>query len=311
MVKMNKVVLLAGGVGGAKLAVGLSHLLEPGQLTIIGNTGDDFVHCGLHISPDMDTLLYSLSEVVNEETGWGRRGESWRAMEGVAQLGGPSWFRLGDVDLATHLTRTQRLAEGWRLTEVSADFCQRLGVKHPILPMSDQLAPTQIKTTDGRILPFQTWFVQEQWQPDVAEVILPDVVQASSAVWQALESADLVIIAPSNPFVSIAPILNTYPIRPILEENVPQVIGVSPLIGGQAIKGPTAKLMQGWQLDLTASAVARWYNSVISAFVYDVRDSEAVDLPHLAVTSTDTLMQSLEDKKRLARHILNFAESLS
>lgn len=303
----RRVVLLAGGVGGAKLAVGLAQHLSPENYTIIGNTGDDFIHLGLTICPDLDTLLYTLAGVANPQTGWGLQDETWRAMAALKQIGGPDWFNLGDRDLATHLARTHWLGQGRTLTEVMADLARGLGVAARLLPMSDAPAPTVVETDQG-ILPFQEWFVRERWQPRVQRVILPDSARATRAVVQAMEAADVVIIAPSNPFVSIDPILNAYPIRPILSDIPEHVIAVSPIIAGQAVKGPTAKMMQEWGMAVSARGVAEYYGDIINAFVYDSRDPET--LAGLPTLRTDTLMHTAADRFRLAGEILAFAADL-
>ena len=304
------VVLLAGGVGGAKLADGLRHVLPPEQLTIVVNTGDDFQHLGLTVCPDLDTVMYTLAEVANTETGWGRATESWRVMEAVGRLAGPDWFRLGDLDLATHLTRTHMLAEGMSLTAVTQHLCQHLGIQHPILPMSNQPAPTMIETADGRLLSFQTWFVQERWQPVVKTIQLPEDVRAPLPVMQALQKADVIIIAPSNPFVSVAPILNVYPIESMLMDLPKAVIAVTPIIGGEAVKGPAAKMMQEMGMAVSATAVAQHYGELIDGFVYDEQDAGTFADTDLATLCTNTFMQSSEDRVRLAQDVLAFALEL-
>ena len=206
-----KVVVLAGGVGGAKLADGIARILPSEDVTIIVNTGDDFEHLGLTICPDLDTVMYRLAGVANDETGWGRAGESWRTIGEVAALGGSDWFKLGDLDLATHLVRTNMLRAGESLTAVTHHLCQKLGIQVAVLPMSNQPAPTKIQSGET-LYDFQTWFVQEKWQPPVTEVVLPEDVRATRSVIRAFETADLVLIAPSNPFVSVDPIFNVYPI---------------------------------------------------------------------------------------------------
>jgi LPPG:FO 2-phospho-L-lactate transferase len=300
-----RIVCLAGGVGGAKLAFGLAQVVPPENLTIIVNTGDDFQHLGLTVCPDLDTVMYTLAGVANPETGWGRAGESWRTMETVAQLGGPDWFRLGDLDLGTHLTRTHMLQEGQTLTAVTRHLCAHLHIQPAILPMSDQPAPTWIES-DGRILPFQTWFVRERWQPPVHHIILPEDVRATQAVMRALEMADIVIIAPSNPFVSVDPILNVYPIRALLED-VPQVVtAVSPIVGGQAIKGPAAKMMAEMGMDVSATAVARYYGDLLDLFVYDRQDEKLFGADDVSCTAValDTMMTDNESRIRLVTEVL-------
>jgi LPPG:FO 2-phospho-L-lactate transferase len=257
-----KVVALAGGVGGAKLAEGLAQILLPDQLTVIVNTGDDFRHLGLMVCPDLDTVMYTMAGEANPETGWGRAGESWRTIEEVDRLGGANWFRLGDLDLANHLTRTQLLDEGYSLTQVTAHLVERFGVQATVLPMSDQPAPTMIQT-DEELLPFQTWFVAQQWQPAVREVCLPADVRAGVQVMFALENADIILIAPSNPFVSIDPILNVYPIREMVADLPKAVVAVSPIIAGQALKGPAAKIMAEMGMSPSAAVIAEYYGYVL------------------------------------------------
>lgn len=307
----HRVVLLAGGVGGAKMADGLARLLPPENLTVIVNTGDDFRHLGLTICPDLDTVMYTLAGVANPDTGWGRAGESRRVMGEISRLGGPDWFMLGDLDLATHLLRTQLLDEGESLTAVTRRLCAGFGVGPALLPMSDWPAPTLIETDIGEVLPFQVWFVRERWQPAVRRVRLPDDVRATTAVVRALQEADLVLIAPSNPFVSIDPILNVYPIRALLEDVPQAVVAVAPLIGGQAVKGPAAKMMAEMGLPTTAAAVAGYYGDLIDGYVLDRRDEGTVDDTNLVLLTTDTLMQDAAGRLRLAGEALDFAARLA
>lgn len=306
----SKIVCLAGGVGGAKLADGLAQLLPPENLTIIVNTGDDFQHLGLTICPDFDTVLYTLGGVANAETGWGRAAESWRTIDEVGRLGGPNWFRLGDLDLATHLVRAHLLAEGHTLTAVARHLCRQFGIAARVLPMSDQPAPTQI-ASEGRVLPFQVWFVQERWQPPVEQVILPEDVRATPAVMRALEEADCVLIAPSNPFVSVAPILNAYPVRPMLEDLPRAVVAVSPIVGGQALKGPAGKMLREMDLPVSATAVADYYGDLLDGFVYDSQDAGELDGAPVETLCTDTIMHSPTDRRRLAAEVLDFAARLA
>ena len=303
-----RVVCLAGGVGGAKLADGLARVLPPENLTVIVNTGDDFRHLGLTVCPDLDTVMYTLGGVANPETGWGRAGESRRAMDEVGRLGGPDWFTLGDLDLATHLTRAHWLDAGETLTAVTRRLCAGFGIGPTVLPMSDDPAPTLIETEPGEILPFQIWFVRERWQPAVRRVLLPEDARATTAVIRALETADLVVIAPSNPFVSIDPILNVYPIRALIEDVPRAVVAVSPIIAGQAVKGPAAKMMAERGMDVSAAAVADYYGHLIDGFVYDTRDEGMATEDGLALLCTDTMMHTAADRERLAREVLGFAE---
>ena len=305
-----RVVCLAGGVGGARLADGLARVLPPDRLTIVVNTGDDFRHLGLTICPDLDTVTYTLAGVSNDETGWGRAGESRRALDEVARLGGPAWFGLGDLDLATHLTRSAWLDEGESLTAVTRRLCTGFGVAPAVLPMCDQPAPTLIVTDGGEVLPFQTWFVRERWQPAVRRVALPDDARATPAVIRALEAADVVLIAPSNPFVSIDPILNVYPIRALLEDVPRAVVAVSPIIAGQALKGPGAKMMGELGLEPSAAAVAAYYGHLIDGFVYDQQDAGMAADDGLALLCTDTVMSGAAGRERLAREVLGFAVEL-
>ena len=304
-----KVVVLAGGVGGAKLADGIARILPAEDVTIVVNTGDDFEHLGLTICPDLDTVMYRLAGVANDETGWGRKNESWRTIEVVAELGGPDWFRLGDLDLATHLTRTHLLKQGQTLTAVTQQLCTQLGIQVTVLPMSNQPAPTLIQSHDA-IYPFQTWFVQEKWQPLVTKVVLPEDVRATRAVIRAFETANLVLIAPSNPFVSIDPILNVYPIQASIMDLPQAVIAVSPIVGGQAVKGPAAKMMQEMGLPLTSRSVAEYYGELIDGFVYDMQDAGSCDDLAVETRCLDTMMHNEADRIRLAEEVMQFAEAL-
>ena len=305
-----KVVCLAGGVGGAKLADGLAQILPPDQLTIIVNTGDDFQHMGLTICPDLDTVMYTLGNVSNTATGWGREGESWITIEEVERLGGPAWFKLGDLDLATHLVRAQLLAEGQNLTAATLHLCSRFGIQAPVLPMSNQPAPTCILTDDGA-LPFQEWFVKERWQPVARAVQLPGDIIASPRVTRALEAADLVLIAPSNPFVSIDPILNVYPIREMVMDLPLAVVAVSPIVGGKALKGPAAKMMAEMDMPVSAAAVAAYYGDLIDGMVYDIQDKETPGDFICSVLLSDTIMRDRSDRIRLAQETVDYAEEIA
>ncbi len=310
-----RVVCLAGGVGGAKLADGLARVLPPENLTVIVNTGDDFRHLGLTICPDLDTVMYTLGDVANTETGWGRADESWRAIREAGRLGAPDWFNLGDLDLATHLTRAHGLEAGETLTAVTRRLCEGFGIRPAVLPMSDQPAPTLIETDAAEagtpaVLPFQVWFVRERWQPVARRVVLPDDVRATSAVILALETADLVVIAPSNPFVSVDPILNVYPIRALLEDMPRAVVAVTPIIAGRAVKGPAAKMMAEMGLEVSAAAVANYYGHLIDGFVYDAQDEAMSAEDGLALLCTDTMMHDAAGRERLAREVLGFAGEL-
>ncbi len=304
-----KAVVLAGGVGGAKLAAGIAQILPAEDVTVVTNTGDDFVHAGLMVCPDLDTVMYRLAGVANEETGWGRAEETWRTMEEVATLGGPDWFRLGDLDLATHLTRTHLLNQGETLTAVTRHLCTHLGIGVTVLPMSNQPAPTQIQS-DEALYPFQTWFVQEKWQPPVTKVVLPEDARATRSVIRAFETTDLVLIAPSNPFVSIEPILNVYPIHALIMDLPQAVIAVSPIVGGQAVKGPAAKMMRELGLPVSSRAVANHYGDLIDGFVYDMQDAGQCDDLEIETRCLDTMMHNEADSIRLAEEVIQFAEEL-
>lgn len=310
LISHQNVVILAGGVGGARMADGFAQQLPLANLTVVVNTGDDFEHLGLTICPDLDTVCYTLAGLANPATGWGLRDESWRAIEQVARLGGPAWFRLGDLDLATHLVRTHLLKQGERLTAVTRHLCAQWGIQPSVLPMSDEPAPTLIVTDEG-VLPFQHWFVERQWQPAVREVLLPDDVRASGAVIAALEKADVVVLAPSNPFVSLDPILNVYPIRAMIMDVPEVVVAVSPIVGGVAIKGPAAKMLQERGLPVSPQAIVDYYGDLIDVFVYDRQDQGAVNSPDHELLCTDTIMHDRDARARLAREILAYTEELA
>lgn len=304
------IVCLAGGVGGAKLAAGLAQIVPPERLTVIVNTGDDFQHLGLTVCPDLDTVVYTLGGVANPETGWGRVGESWVTIEEAGRLGGPAWFKLGDLDLATHLVRSQLLADGQSLTAVTRHLCTQFGILTQVLPMSDLPAPTMI-ATDKELLPFQIWFVKERWQPTVREVCLPQDVRATPQVMRVLEQADIVVFAPSNPFVSIDPILHAYPIREMIMDLPRAVVAVSPIIGGKAVKGPAAKMMAELDMSVTSESVARYYDDLIDGFVYDQQDAGLCENLDCATLMSDTLMTDGISQARLAAEVLRFALSIA
>ena len=312
-----RVLALTGGIGGAKLALGFAKVLEPHQISFVVNTGDDFEHVGFHVSPDVDTLVYTLAGEANVDTGWGRRDESWHFMDAARQLGIETWFRLGDRDLALHVYRRQRLAEGATLTEITREICQRLGVAQTVLPMSNDPVRTRVLTPDGS-LAFQHYFVRDRCQPAVTGFEFDGIEDAAiSPDIQALVSTssdDLgaIVICPSNPFVSVDPILNLPGMRELLKSASVPIIAVSPIVGGRAIKGPTAKMMRELDIPTSATAVARHYRDLITGFVLDECDanheSEVADLG-LATTVTQTVMSSLDDRIALARDVLAFASA--
>lgn len=302
-----RVVALAGGVGGAKLVVGLDQLLPPGQLTAIVNTGDDFEHFGLKICPDLDTVCYSLAGMADSQHGWGLANETWQVSRSLENLEAPTWFQLGDRDLATHLERTRLLQAGLSLSEVTSHFCQLWGIHSSVLPMSDAPAPTLIETRDDRILGFQEYFVREHFAPEVSTVILNGGSPAEPAadLLPALSEADLVVICPSNPWVSIDPILNVSGIRPLLYSK--PVIAVSPIIQGQALKGPAAKLFKELGIEPSARAVREHYGDLLNAFMMDQLDRSASEndtSKGIINCYTNTIMKTEEDKRQLARVVL-------
>lgn len=308
---MKKVVALSGGIGGAKLALGLARVLPAQNLTVVVNTGDDFRHLGLHISPDIDTALYTLAGINNPELGWGRADETWACMDTLAQLGGPTWFRLGDRDLALHLTRSAALADGAKLSQVTADLAARLGVAPSVLPMSDQPVATRVRTPEGE-LAFQDYFVRHRCEPVVLALDYEGASSARAApgVLAALADPALaaVIICPSNPWLSIAPLLAIPGLRAALAACSAPVIAVSPLVGGQAVKGPTTKIMAELGLPVSAASVAAFYAGLIDGFVLDARDAPA-DFG-VRTARVDTLMLNLADRERVARAALDLAADL-
>jgi LPPG:FO 2-phospho-L-lactate transferase len=303
-----KIVAFAGGVGGAKMAHGLAEHLSAGELTVIVNTGDDFEHLGLCISPDLDTVCYTLAGLANFETGWGRANETWNTITNVETLGGPSWFRLGDQDIATHLERTRRLKEGQRLSQITREFSQAWGIKHTVLPMSDSPVRTIVDTDEGE-LAFQEYFVRRRCEPRVKGFRFDGIDSAAPApgVLEAIEKADAVILCPSNPWVSIDPILK------VVREIKKPVVAVSPIIGGKTIKGPAAKMYLELGIEPSALAVAEHYRHLLSGYVLDHVDAELqekVNRLHIKTFVTDTLMNHLTDRARLANDVLHFIGSL-
>ena len=312
-----KIVALAGGVGGAKLAHGLAQILPPEELTIIVNTGDDFEHYGLYISPDLDTVCYTLAGMANPETGWGRVNETWNVIQNASRLGGPGWFNLGDQDLGTHLERTRRLREGQTLSQITRDFCKAWGVEHTILPMSDQPVRTIVETDEGE-LAFQEYFVHRRCEPRVKGFRFEGIEMAEPArgVNEAIRSAEAVVICPSNPWVSVDPILKVLARASSAEgaTTAPssaqrECIAISPIIGGQTVKGPAAKMYAELGIEPSAFAVANHYRGLATGFVLDEVDSqldESVRGLNMRTLVTNTLMKSHDDRKRLANDVLHF-----
>jgi LPPG:FO 2-phospho-L-lactate transferase len=309
-----RVVALAGGVGGAKFADGLSRRLPPDRLTIIVNTGDDFEHLGLRICPDLDTVCYTLAGIANPQTGWGLAGETFHALESLEALGGEAWFHLGDRDLGTHLERTHRLKLGQSLSQVTRHFCQAWKVPVTVLPMTDDPAPTVVLTSQGE-LPFQEYFVHRQCQPSVTGFRFEGIEQAQPApsLLEALQAADLVVFCPSNPWVSVDPILSVPGVRQALLEGRTkrslQVVAISPIIGGKTVKGPAAKMFAELGILPSALAVAEHYGNLCSGFVLDLLDEKlapAIQSLGLKTLATDTLMNTRADRLRLADEVLTF-----
>ncbi len=308
------VLALSGGVGGAKLVLGLSRVVPPGKLVVVANTGDDFEHLGLHVSPDVDTLLYTLAELDNPETGWGRRNETWTFMAALDALGGETWFRLGDGDLATHVERTRRLRAGDRLSSIIADFARRFGIASRILPMTDDAVRTRVLTSGGW-LDFQRYFVEQQCRPEVEEFCFDGATSArphqdfiAALAEPALRA---VVICPSNPFISVDPILALPGVRDALLRCNAPIVAVAPILGGKAVKGPTAKMMRELGMDVSAAAVAYHYGSLLNGFVLDQADAALAAELSIPTASTNTLMRSLSDREHLAKVVLALADRLS
>jgi LPPG:FO 2-phospho-L-lactate transferase len=303
-----KIVAFAGGVGGAKLAQGLAQVLPSQDLTVVVNTGDDFEHLGLYICPDLDTVCYTLAGLANPETGWGRAGETWNTISNIEKLGGPAWFRLGDSDIATHLERTRRLKEGNSLSQVTKDFCMAWGIAPTVLPMTNSPVRTMVDSDEGE-LAFQEYFVHRRCEPRVKGFRFDgaDVAEPAPGVREALESSDAIVFCPSNPWVSIDPILK------VVKEVKKPVIAVSPIIGGKTVKGPAAKMYSELGIEPSALAVAMHYRTILKGFVLDNEDKEMEDqIKRLgfATLVTNTLMNQLTDRPRLANDVLNFIGSL-
>jgi LPPG:FO 2-phospho-L-lactate transferase len=334
-------VALSGGVGGAKLSLGLAVLLgsDPSRrparhdrnaggegsdpvfregsdprLTVIVNTGDDFEHLGLHISPDVDTALYTLSGLVNEETGWGRRDETWSFMAAIGQLGGPTWFSLGDGDLAMHVERTRRLKVGETLTQVCAHAAERLGIAARILPMTDEPLRT-ILDTDAGTLAFQEYFVRDQCRPAVRRIRFEGAAaaRATPEVLAALSAPTLagIVICPSNPWLSVDPILAVPGLREAMQTSGAPIVAVSPIIAGKALKGPAAKIMGELGLPVTSAAVARHYAGLIDGYVLDSADAALVPELGVPAVATNTVMRTLDDRVALASECLDFCRRLA
>ncbi len=310
-------VALAGGVGGARLADGLAQALPAESLTVVVNIGDDFDYYGLRICPDLDTVCYTLASLANPATGWGLAGETWRLFEGIQRLGGLDWFHIGDLDLATHLERTRRLRQGELLSRICSDFCRSWGVRSQVLPVSDDRVPTIVDTDEGS-LPFQEYFVHRKCEPRVKGFRFLDVEAARPApgVLEAIERADWIVLCPSNPWVSIDPILAVPGIRKAIlrrvEAKIP-VLAVSPIIAGQTVKGPAAKMYAELGFEPSARSVACHYQPILTGFLIDHKDkgeAEAIQALGLQVRLTDALMKDRLDRARLAGELVDFWRNL-
>jgi LPPG:FO 2-phospho-L-lactate transferase len=307
------VVAISGGVGGAKLALGLHRILPPGDLTVVVNTGDDFDHLGLKICPDLDTVLYTLADIGDQVQGWGRRDETWTLMQTLKSLGEETWFKLGDADTALHIARTHRLNGGSSLSEVIDHFRTQFGIASRILPMTDETVQTRIVTDEGEMA-FQDYFVRRRCEPRAHSIrfvraaeSLPAPGVAAALTSPALEA---IVLCPSNPYLSIDPILAIERLRRLLEQRGAPLIAVSPLIGATAVKGPTTKIMQELGIPLTPTAIFEHYRGLVDALVVDSVDAGAAGRLPVPIFSTATLMRSLDDRLRLARFVLDCARTL-
>lgn len=313
MTPASTVLAVSGGVGGAKVALGLERVVPAGELAVLVNTGDDFTHLGLRICPDLDTLLYTLGGVVHLGQGWGRAEESFGFMDELRRQGGPDWFLLGDRDLVLHVERTRRLAAGERLTALTAEFAQRFGVRSRLLPMSDSPVATLLDTEAGE-LEFQHYFVRLRCTPAVRALRFAGAAQArpTEELLNVLHSKALqaVILCPSNPYLSIDPILAVPGLRAALRASQVPIIAVSPLISGRAVKGPTAKIMQELGVEASPSSIAAHYSGLIDGLIIDRADAADARALSVPVACTDTLMSTLADRERVAAVALEFAATL-
>ncbi len=306
---MKRVVLFVGGVGGAKLALGMYRVLPPDALTIVVNTGDDFWHYGLRVCPDTDTVLYTLAGRVDPVNGWGIAGDTTVTLDALRALGETPWFNIKDRDIATHLLRTEMLRRGHTLTQIAAHLAQAQGVTCRVLPMSDQFVETRVQTREHGWLDFQEYFVRHRCQPTVLDVRYEGAEQAAVTpqVAQALHTADLIVFAPSNPWLSIMPMLHVPGMRAAIAQSAAPSIAVTPIVEGRAIKGPAAKMMAEMGYEVSYASVARFYADFVRVFVYDKRDPlRELDAPRLV--ALDTIMTDEASKVRLAREVLALSE---
>jgi LPPG:FO 2-phospho-L-lactate transferase len=307
----SEVLALSGGVGGAKLALGLSRVLAPDRLTVVVNTGDDQEFHGLHVSPDVDTVVYTLAGLVNPETGWGLASDSFHALEALSRLGADAWFRLGDRDLATHLRRTELLESGWTLSRVTEELCRRLGVASRVVPATDGRLRTVLVTDEGD-LAFQTYFVRRRCEPKLLGLRFDGAEQAgmSPGFERALGAASCLVWCPSNPWLSVEPILAVPGARDAVERFSGPRVAVSPIVGGKALKGPAAKIMAELGYEPSSVGIARYYRGLADVLVIDRRDeaqARAIGEIGLRAHVTETVMQTLEDKIALAKEVAAIA----
>ena len=308
--KPLKVFALAGGVGGAKLAAGLQDALPAGDLTVVVNTADDFYLWGLRVCPDLDTVMYTLADLANTETGWGVAGDSFGALGMLASYGEDTWFKLGDRDLATHILRTFRLRAGEPLTRITAELAGALGVRSVILPMCDEPVATVLDTPDGP-LEFQEYFVRRRQRDEVLGIKLRgiDAARITQPALDALDAADLVVFCPSNPLVSIGPILAVPGMREALTASRVSKIAVSPIVGGRALKGPADRMLASLGHEVSAAGVARIYEGLVEGMVLDRVDEgerSKIEALGMRVLATDAIMRDARDRRRLAREVLGF-----
>ena len=308
------IVVLTGGTGGAKFVQGLEQVVPADQITTVVNTGDDLIWWGLHVSPDLDSITYAMAGLLSRERGWGVEGDTFHCLQAISRLGAPAWFQLGDRDLAVHLVRTQLLDQGKTLTEATEMITRRLGIASRVLPMTDAIVETRVITPTGE-LSFQEYFVRERWQPEAMGVkfIGSEAARPAAGVLEAIRRADAVLIAPSNPVTSIGPILAVPGIREGLRETPAPVVAVSPIVGGAAFSGPAGKLMQSQGLPVSVDGVARGYADFLDALVIDEREAggaSGVESLGIAVSATNTIMQSSSDKEELARATLVAARAV-
>ena len=312
----GSIIALSGGVGGAKLVLGLAHSVPAERLIVVTNTGDDFDHFGLRICPDTDTVIYTLANLADRERGWGRSGETWSFMTALKELGGADWFNLGDLDLALHVVRTDRLRSGENLSRVIEEISRSLGIEATILPMSDQPVATMVETPDGRMA-FQHYFVRERCVPRVTGFTFAGVdrAQPNPALLSALETSPAaIIVAPSNPYVSVDPILAVPGLSDTLRQSGAPIVAISPIVGGKAIKGPAAKMMRELGKSVSVVEIARHYLGFIDGLVIDEKDAEhapAIEALGIKVEVAPTVMRGLTDRVELAKRAVGFASRLS